>query len=142
MAEEPKESFDDQDDTNEKDNVDQKVKYEKVNRRDLTNHVKEFQEKLRKNLPYMLNDDNKNPKSKRVDLMINQKSNQYLAVIHGIMTKDECEKYIKESEAQQFSSISNEYPTDYRSSTRLVTFSDKFGQEIFNRLQKHYKDTD
>lgn len=126
-------------------NKDNEPKFEHVSRLKLTKHVQEYQETLRKDLPFMLkegNEGNRGQEMKRVDMLVKNKQQQFISVVHGVMSKDECESYISACEKLQFSSIEHEYKKDYRSSTRLVSFSDQFAQTIWNRISTNFNDDD
>ena len=42
-----------------------------------------------------------------------------------MLSKEECEKYIKETENAGYDSLTSEYPAQYRSNDRLLTLSSK-----------------
>lgn len=73
--------------------------------------------------------------SKRVNFTSHLASSCFL--ISNLMSKKECQHYINEAEKVGFSSLEDEYPSNYRSNDRVLVYNKNLAKSLWLRIAPH-----
>ncbi len=73
---------------------------------------------------------------KRRDLFCSE--NAFL--LENVLTKEECDFYINETEKKGFERLSEFFPKEYRNNDRLLTLNQQVANKLFQRILPHLRE--
>ncbi|EGG16711.1 hypothetical protein DFA_07689 [Cavenderia fasciculata] len=82
------------------------------------------------------NNNNNNSTTSRQDLNL-QTSHGFL--VHDMLSAEECDFYVKESESKGYRTIEKEFPKEYRNNLRYIGKNKDLSNILWKRLEQHFK---
>jgi hypothetical protein len=108
------------------------------------NHPSSLFEKQKVNKNGLIDDDVNNNKDlgsfktiKRRELVCSEKA----FLLQNVLSKEECDFYIAETEKKGFEDLGQVFPEDYRNNGRLLTLANDAATALFQRILPYLKET-